>query len=46
MQYPDSLSLEEFRTKVTCAAREPLLARIAKLEAQNSELLKDRARLD
>jgi hypothetical protein len=46
MQHPDSLSLGEFRTKVTSAAREPLLARIAKLEAQISELLKDRARLD
>lgn len=33
-QQPEALNLEEFRAKVTCAAREPLLARIAELEAQ------------
>lgn len=33
-QQPEALNLEEFRAKVTSAAREPLLARIAELEAQ------------
>ena len=33
-QQPEVLSLEEFRAKVTHAAREPLLARIAELEAK------------
>ena len=33
-QQPDALNLEEFRAKVTHAAREPLLARIAELESQ------------
>lgn len=33
-QQPEALNLEEFRVKVTHAAREPLLARIAELEAQ------------
>ena len=33
-QQPEALNLEEFRAKVTRAAREPLLARIAELEAQ------------
>lgn len=32
-QQPEALNLEEFRAKVTRAAREPLLARIAELEA-------------
>ena len=32
-QQPEALNLEEFRAKVTHAAREPLLARIAELEA-------------
>lgn len=31
-QQPEALNLEEFRAKVTHAAREPLLARIAELE--------------
>ena len=31
-QQPEALNLEEFRAKVTRAAREPLLARIAELE--------------
>ena len=31
---PEALNLEEFRVKVTRAAREPLLARITELEAQ------------
>ena len=35
-QKPEALSLEEFRAKVTRAAREPLLARIAELESQLS----------
>ena len=35
-QQPDALNLEEFRAKVTHAAREPLLARVAELEAQLS----------
>jgi len=35
-QQPEALNLEEFRAKVTHAAREPLLARIAELEAQLS----------
>ena len=35
-QQPEALNLEEFRVKVTRAAREPLLARIAELEAQLS----------
>ena len=33
-QQTEALNLEEFRAKVTRAAREPLLARIAELEAQ------------
>ena len=33
-QQPEALNLEEFRVKVTRAAREPLLARITELEAQ------------
>ena len=33
-QRPEVLSLEEFRVKVTHAARELLLARISELEAQ------------
>ena len=33
-QQPEALNLEEFRAKVTRAAREPLLARFAELEAQ------------
>ena len=33
-QQPEVLSLEEFRAKVTHAAREPLLTRISELEAQ------------
>ena len=33
-QQPEALNLEEFRAKVTRAAREPLLARIEELEAQ------------
>ena len=37
-QQPDALNLEEFRAKVTHAAREPLLARIAELEAQLSAI--------
>ena len=37
-QKPEALSLEEFRAKVTRAAREPLLARIAELEAQLSAI--------
>ena len=37
-QQPEALNLEEFRAKVTRAAREPLLARIAKLEAQLSAI--------
>ena len=37
-QQPEALSLEEFRAKVTHAAREPLLARIAELEAQLSAI--------
>ena len=37
-QQPEALNLEEFRTKVTRAAREPLLARIAELEAQLSAI--------
>ena len=37
-QQPDALNLEEFRAKVTHAAREPLLARIAELEAQLSTI--------
>ena len=32
-QQPEALNLEEFRAKVTHAACEPLLARIAELEA-------------
>ncbi len=35
-QQPEALNLEEFRAKVTRAAREPLLSRIKKLEAQLS----------
>ena len=35
-QQPEALNLEEFRAKVTRAAREPLLARIAELEEQLS----------
>lgn len=35
-QQPEVLNLEEFRTKVTHAAREPLLARIAELEEKIS----------
>ena len=41
-----TLSLEEFRTVVTYAAREPLLAQLAKLKSELFELRKDRARLD
>jgi hypothetical protein len=37
-QKPEALNLEEFRAKVTHAAREPLLARIADLEAQLSDI--------
>jgi hypothetical protein len=37
-QKPEALNLEEFRAKVTHAAREPLLARIAELEAQLSAI--------
>ena len=37
-QQPEELNLEEFRAKVTRAAREPLLARIAELEAQLSAI--------
>ena len=37
-QQPEALNLEEFRAKVTRAAREPLLARIAELEAQLSAI--------
>lgn len=33
-QQPEALNLEEFRVKVTRAAREPLFIRIAELEAQ------------
>ena len=33
-QQPEALNLEEFRAKVTRAAREPLLARIEELESQ------------
>ena len=35
-QQPEALNLEEFRAKVTRAAREPLLSRIKELEAQLS----------
>ena len=42
-QQPEALNLEEFRAKVTRAAREPLLARIAELEEQ---LLADTVRLN
>ena len=45
-QQPEALSPEEFRDKVTRAAREPLLAQIAKIETELKELRKDRARLD
>lgn len=34
-QQPEALNLEEFRAKVTSAAREPLLARIAELEVDD-----------
>ena len=37
-QQPEALNLEEFRAKVTRAAREPLLARIEDLEAQLSAI--------
>ena len=37
-QQPEELNLEEFRAKVTRSAREPLLARIAELEAQLSAI--------
>ena len=37
-QQPEALNLEEFRAKVTSAAREPLLSRIAELEAQLSTI--------
>ena len=37
-QQPEALSLEEFRAKVTRAAREPLWARIAELEEQLSAI--------
>lgn len=37
-QQPEALNLEEFRAKVTHAAREPLLARIAELEEQLSAI--------
>ena len=37
-QQPDALNLEEFRAKVTHAAREPLLARIAELKEQLSAI--------
>ena len=37
-QQPEALNLEEFRAKVTRAAREPLLARIEELEAQLSAI--------
>ena len=43
---PEALSPEEFRAAVTHAAREPLLAQIAKIESELKELRKDRARLD
>ena len=46
MRHSDQLSLEEFRTAVTHAAREPLLAQITKIESELFELRKDRARLD
>ena len=42
----EALSPEEFRTVVTHAAREPLLAQITKLESELKELRKDRACLD
>ena len=45
-QQPEALNLEEFRAKVTRAAREPLLAQITKLESELKELRKDRDRLD
>lgn len=45
-QQPEALSLEEICTVVTHAAREPLLAQIAKIESELKELRKDRARLD
>ena len=45
-QQPEALSLEEFRTAVIHAAREPLLAQITKIESELKELRKDRARLD
>ena len=45
-QQPEALNLEEFRAKVTRAAREPLLAQITKLESELKELRKDRACLD
>lgn len=35
---PEALNLEEFRAKVTRAAREPLLVRIAELEEINTQL--------
>ena len=37
-QQPEALNLEEFRAKVTRAAREPLLARIEELEEQLSAI--------
>ena len=42
-QQPEALNIEKFRAKVTRAAREPLLARIAELEEQ---LLADTVRLN
>ena len=45
-QQPEALNLEEFRAKVTRAAREPLLAQITKLESELKELRKDRDCLD
>ena len=42
-QQTEALNLEEFRAKVTRAAREPLLARITELEEQ---LLADTVRLN
>ena len=41
-QQPEALNLEEFRAKVTRAAREPLLARIAELEASESRTITQR----
>ena len=45
-QQPEALSPEEFRAKVTRAAREPLLARIAELEDVADMAIKRIAELD